>query len=161
LAGVLGSDVPFFLVGGTAEGTGRGELVRPLPDSRAFSFFAVFPNIPFPTGEMYSLLDRDKVFAKLKQMTTSEIHALLDRQSIEWENSFDSVVSAMSPEVAEVMQDIRKEGFSVMLAGSGSTFLIFGDQGSLEKVKGQLPADWKGLRLRTRTRQEALDEYIF
>ncbi len=161
LACVLGSDVPFFLIGGTAEGTGRGELIRPLPDGPAFSFFAVFPKISFSTGEMYSLLDREKAFVILKQMTANEVHRLLDRQPIEWENSFDSVVSAMSPEVAEVMQEIRKEGFPVMLAGSGSTFLIFGDQDSLERVKGRLPAGWKGLKLRTRTRQEVLDEYIF
>ena len=32
LAAQLGSDVPFALVGGTALGTGRGELVEPVPD---------------------------------------------------------------------------------------------------------------------------------
>ena len=30
----LGSDVPFALLGGTALGTGRGELVEPVPDAR-------------------------------------------------------------------------------------------------------------------------------
>lgn len=33
LAARLGSDVPFALVGGTARGTGRGELVDPVPDA--------------------------------------------------------------------------------------------------------------------------------
>ncbi len=33
IAGELGSDVPFALLGGTALGTGRGEIVEPLVDS--------------------------------------------------------------------------------------------------------------------------------
>ena len=34
IAAGLGSDIPFFLVGGTAVGVGRGEEIYPLPDSR-------------------------------------------------------------------------------------------------------------------------------
>jgi 4-diphosphocytidyl-2-C-methyl-D-erythritol kinase len=34
LAAELGSDVPFFLYGGTALASGRGEIVEPLPDVR-------------------------------------------------------------------------------------------------------------------------------
>src|SRR6185295_8813960 len=43
LAAELGSDVPFALVGGTALGTGRGELVEPVPD-RATWWWVVVPS---------------------------------------------------------------------------------------------------------------------
>ena len=46
LAARLGSDVPFALLGGTALGTGRGELVEPVPDPATWWWVAV----PSPRG---------------------------------------------------------------------------------------------------------------
>jgi 4-diphosphocytidyl-2-C-methyl-D-erythritol kinase len=161
LARDLGSDVPFFLVGGSAVGTGRGEQVEPLPDSAPFSFLAVFPDIPFSTKKMYSLLDRDENYPAPKQMSTREIQALLAQQSDGLENSFDRIVSKMSAQVADVMQGIRKEGFPVMLSGSGSTFLIFEGRYLLEKISNTLPAGWQSMKLRSMTRREALGEFVF
>lgn len=157
----LGSDVPFFLVGGTALGTGRGEKVKPLPDSEPFSFFAVFPDISFSTGEMYSLLDQTENSLSSGPITHREIKALFSGQPKGFENSFDRVVSQKSEKVAKVMQELRNEGFSVMLSGSGSTFLIFDEGDPLEKIDARLPAGWKCVKLHSRTRQEALGEFIF
>lgn len=157
----LGCDVPFFLVGGTAVGTGGGEQINALPDGPIFSFYAVFPEISFPTGKMYQLLDKEKAFSTIKGLTGKETQALVELQPPMWENSFDSVVAAMSPEVADVMQDIRSEGFSVMLAGSGSTFLVFEGQGILKWANRGLPAGWREMKLQTISRREALGEFIF
>ena len=46
LAAELGSDVPFGLLGGSAAGHGRGELVEPLPDSGSYDWVV----LTFPTG---------------------------------------------------------------------------------------------------------------
>src|SRR5439155_26151177 len=43
LAAGLGSDVPFFLRGGTALATGRGEVLTPLPDAPPLSLVLVSP----------------------------------------------------------------------------------------------------------------------
>ena len=45
LAGLLGSDVPFALLGGTGLGTGHGEVVSPVPDPGTWSWVVV------PSGE--------------------------------------------------------------------------------------------------------------
>lgn len=58
LATGLGSDVPFFLSGGTALVTGRGELIQPLPDLVGGWFVVVAPAIVIPrkTATLYAAL---------------------------------------------------------------------------------------------------------
>ncbi len=46
LGASLGSDVPFFLAGGVARCTGRGEHVDPLPDLRPLSMLVLVPMVP-------------------------------------------------------------------------------------------------------------------
>ena len=58
LAEGIGSDVPFFLHGGTALGEGRGEQVTPLPDVRETWLVLLVPAIPLEnkTAVMYGWL---------------------------------------------------------------------------------------------------------
>jgi len=46
VAAAIGSDVPFFLTGGTARCTGRGERVDPLPDLRPLRVLLLVPPVP-------------------------------------------------------------------------------------------------------------------
>ncbi len=57
LAAELGSDVPFSLVGGTARGRGRGELVQPLDDSGTWWWVAVPSDVGLSTPEVYRHFD--------------------------------------------------------------------------------------------------------
>ncbi|MDR1618214.1 MAG: 4-(cytidine 5'-diphospho)-2-C-methyl-D-erythritol kinase [Treponema sp.] len=57
MAGELGSDVPFFLAGGAAWVSGRGERVRPLPVPSGLSVVLVNPGFPSPTAEAFRRLD--------------------------------------------------------------------------------------------------------
>ena len=61
LAARLGSDVPFFLAGGPAVITGRGELVEPLPGlrGRAPGILLVTPRVAAPTPDVFRALDED------------------------------------------------------------------------------------------------------
>ncbi|GAA1795604.1 4-(cytidine 5'-diphospho)-2-C-methyl-D-erythritol kinase [Nocardioides hankookensis] len=58
LAAQLGSDVPFALVGGTALGTGRGELVEPVADAGTWWWVLVPSPIGLSTPEIYRHFDR-------------------------------------------------------------------------------------------------------
>ena len=53
----LGSDVPFFLTGGTAACRGRGEVVTPLDDAPTLWFVVVKPEVDVPTAEAYRAMD--------------------------------------------------------------------------------------------------------
>lgn len=53
LAAGLGSDVPFFLYGGTALGLGRGEEVYPLPDFPACGVVVALPPFRIATPDVY------------------------------------------------------------------------------------------------------------
>ncbi len=54
LAGEIGSDCAFFVDGGTAHCTGRGEIIRPLPDMADFDVVILYPNEVCPTGPVYA-----------------------------------------------------------------------------------------------------------
>ncbi len=53
IASALGSDVPFFLIGGTAHATGRGEVLSPLPDAPASNVTVLMPRTVLPTPAVY------------------------------------------------------------------------------------------------------------
>ncbi|MBI2856268.1 MAG: 4-(cytidine 5'-diphospho)-2-C-methyl-D-erythritol kinase [Chloroflexi bacterium] len=59
LAASLGSDVPFFLIGGTALAQGRGEEVQALPPMRGVHFVLLVPPVEIPqkTATLYGHLN--------------------------------------------------------------------------------------------------------
>lgn len=59
LAAGLGSDVPFFLTGGTALTSGRGERVVPLPEPRESWYVLVNPGFHVSTRRVFEALESD------------------------------------------------------------------------------------------------------
>ncbi len=57
LAGELGSDVPYCLVGGVALAEGRGELLFPLPPLPDCAIVICKPRVSHSTGVFFSRLD--------------------------------------------------------------------------------------------------------
>jgi 4-diphosphocytidyl-2-C-methyl-D-erythritol kinase len=54
IAADVGSDLPLFLVGGTALGVGRGEEVYPLPDLPALAMVVVTPEVGVSTAQAFA-----------------------------------------------------------------------------------------------------------
>ena len=137
LAGQLGSDVPFFLVGGTAVGWGRGAEVVPLPDlPQEKSLLLLYPHLEISTSEAYSLgkwgkyagtriLTRDWA-----ETTMRDLLRAVGPKGDGWsflENDFEDVLFAHYPVLVEAREALKKAGCErVMLCGSGSTLLGFG-----------------------------------
>lgn len=58
IAAGLGSDVPFFVAGGSAIVQGLGEQVETLGDTAELHAVVVFPDASSPTGRVYEAFDR-------------------------------------------------------------------------------------------------------
>ncbi len=130
----LGSDVPFFLIGGTALVEGRGELVTPLPAlARRWVVLAVpsVPRLPGKTKRLYDSLDpghytdgriTERLAGRIKK-GGEFIASLLF-------NAFENTASTIFPEIDIVRQRIEQAGAgSVHLAGSGpALFTLVNDR---------------------------------
>ena len=126
LAAGLGSDVPFFLIGGTALGIGRGEEVYPIEEVICKGLLLANPGISVSTGVAYEALSRLTMeqaplimpFSLLAARGTCEL-PLLAR------NDLEKVVLANHPEIADLKNRMTALGARhALLSGSGAT--VFG-----------------------------------
>jgi 4-diphosphocytidyl-2-C-methyl-D-erythritol kinase len=119
----LGSDVPFFLIGGAARGQGRGERLTPLPDLPECWFCLCRPERGMSTVEAYGLLDQAE-----REPGTATARLVSGWNSIDTPralagylaNDFQPVIARARPDVAEVAQQLREAALAVNLCGSGS-----------------------------------------
>jgi 4-diphosphocytidyl-2-C-methyl-D-erythritol kinase len=139
LAAEVGSDVPFFLHGGTALAEGRGERITPLPDAPRTAILVIVPplSMPHKTQRMYSLLGpehygdgaaSDRFAAALRQRRLFEESDLYD--------VFDSMAFRAFPELHACRQALMQAGASaVHLAGSGpAMFVLLRDEEQRERL---------------------------
>lgn len=66
LASEIGSDCAFFIEGGTALCTGRGEIVKQLHDQAGLHVVVLYPNDVCPTKDVYADLARHLTYAPAK-----------------------------------------------------------------------------------------------
>ena len=151
LACQLGSDVPFFLYGGLAHCSGRGEKVRPLPDSptEPLHFVLVSPSIEVPTPQIYQEYRRQRqrglALTTLKPLTTIPPSSFSDgiKRGGLLQNRLQPVAFCLFPALRLLYEALTAEPFvKVLMTGSGSTF--FG------VCRGQEDADDLSERLEAR-----------
>ncbi|MFQ5862175.1 MAG: 4-(cytidine 5'-diphospho)-2-C-methyl-D-erythritol kinase [Candidatus Brocadiales bacterium] len=142
MAAQLGSDVPFFIKGGTALCKGRGEIVTPLAVRHRFSYILLYPNIRVSTANVYKNLRID--LTRGKKDVNFTCNALLsdDIGSLNSSlfNRLEEVVFELYPELRK-FRDLLESYLSnrVLLSGSGSA--IYGhceNQREAEKIEEEL-----------------------
>ena len=144
MAARLGSDVPFFIRGGTMHCTGRGERIAPLPPLTAGWFVIVKPPEGFSTPAMYRRLDElppeparpDGMTAALESGDIRAVAAALY-------NSFERAVPPDSA-VRAIEDALRVHGaLAAMLSGSGSAvFGLFDREDTARAAAGALREHW-------------------
>jgi 4-diphosphocytidyl-2-C-methyl-D-erythritol kinase len=130
IAATLGSDISFFLYGGTCAGRGRGEVLESIQHSLDLSFFIVKPrDIAISTPWVYREYDQ-YIAAQTEHKAKSNLldcedalrngdrQALIDSLS----NAFEPIVYKAYPEL-KIMRDAMLElgCLSANISGSGPT----------------------------------------
>jgi len=118
----LGSDVPFFLVGGRALGTGRGDEVTPLVDETDYCLLLVDPRVAIPTALAYSWLTP---IGKSNSIEGFRAEFGSGRGEVDAANDFEPVVFARYPQLGIIRDELVCAGaVHASLSGSGS--VVFG-----------------------------------
>jgi len=166
IAATLGSDVPFFMVGGCALGTGTGASLAPLKDLRQQWILIVKPHTSVSTADAYKAL-------RATALTTNEPIPILSISCLQadfadfdqWtplheklRNDFEAVIFDIAPETERAKNALLQAGArGALLAGSGSSvFGIFENQEAQQRALREIQAEagWRIIPSVTLTREQ-------
>jgi 4-diphosphocytidyl-2-C-methyl-D-erythritol kinase len=161
MAAILGSDVPFFFMGGTALGVGRGENISALPDPPSEHMVVIYPGIHVSTAEAYrslnlgltSLASDHRIQRFIGQVQTGK------RCLTEIFNDFETSILSAYPPISEAKSFLKAQGAIVtLLSGSGSSvFGFFPDEESASAAaRESLREAWRVFPAKTLSRAEYL-----
>ncbi len=129
LASQLGSDVPFFLLGGTVLGEGRGEEVTPVAQAPPFPVVLVNPGKGLSTAEVYRRFD----LLHPGEPSAGGPHPMLDALGAgdlegvvaHLRNDLQEAACALLPELPVILDAARRAGArGVLVTGSGPTVFL-------------------------------------
>lgn len=148
MAARIGSDVPFFLAGGTVLAQGRGERLELLEDVRPTRLLLHYPEFPITAREAYGLGEWPPLEPQGK-LTMEEVNNRIQRfrRRIEQglpvadlaENDFDDPLFENYPEMSRARALLSRMGCQhFLVCGSGSTLLGIPSPGQFQKVHDKL-----------------------
>jgi 4-diphosphocytidyl-2-C-methyl-D-erythritol kinase len=149
----LGADVPFFLVGGTALGFGRGDEIVPLPDPAgpARELWLAMPPFAVPSRAVFEALEDARRRQPSALLLAAEIGAAPPRER-GWvgDNDLEPAAFRLRPELEAIYTHLAGAGATaVRLSGSGSTlFALFDDPAAARAAGVGLPFGTTWLRSR-------------
>jgi 4-diphosphocytidyl-2-C-methyl-D-erythritol kinase len=123
LALALGSDVPFFLAGGTAYATGRGEVLTPMPSVAGIPLLLLIPEERVSTASAFAALRRFSPPIGINRYR-SIINGGLLLHSNELVNDFEEPIFSLLPRLRELKARLLEAGAAwAAMSGSGSTIV--------------------------------------
>lgn len=158
IASSLGADVPFFLQGGTALATGRGDEVYPVDDASRLGVVIIKPSFGVPTADAYRWLDEDRAAAIVGEPSAArDVEIGWSVGPIGLANDLQGPVGRRHPEIAEMVDALMKSGaLGAAMSGSGSAvFGLFNEPQAVRAAKRLQRADRLVIVTRTLSRREA------
>ncbi len=127
IASQLGSDIPFFILGGTAIATGRGDLLSPIKSTGNLPILVVYPNIPVSTKWAYDQLnlnltikEKNTILAGFNDINYNNVDFVKALK-----NEFEEKVFTEYPILREIKKQINQSK-AILASMSGSGSAIFG-----------------------------------
>lgn len=140
LGATLGSDVPAFLGGPLAYGSGRGDVLENLPPVFPYWLVCVTPPVSVSTAWAYAQIHVPQRPGRIS-LRERFLRALPNMQALaeSLTNDFEGPVLAAHPEIAEVKRRLSAANCPVVLmSGSGSSvFGLAADQATAESAAGR------------------------
>lgn len=134
VAATLGSDVPFFLRGGAALATGRGEKVEPLR-ARSMALVLVNPKFAASTAEMYGRLTPAMYSdGAVTRALVGSLGRSAARVATSLYNGMEAAAAAVFPQIVQMRAALLAAGaLGALMSGSGPT--VFGVARSYEQAR--------------------------
>ena len=161
IAAELGSDVPFFLYGGTAIGTGRGECIEPVEERREQWMLVVTPDVAVSTKEAFARIGASSLtnvdLNRILRVCRLEAESLDLRHSV-LINDFETSDFDAHPEIKRVKNTLLELGaVNAAMSGSGaSVFAVFDKKETRQAAQKALDREitWRKFAVATVTRDE-------
>ncbi|MBQ9698586.1 MAG: 4-(cytidine 5'-diphospho)-2-C-methyl-D-erythritol kinase [Acidaminococcaceae bacterium] len=144
LGAKLGSDVPFCVAGGTSLATGRGEILKALPDLSGLHLVLAKPPLEISTPWAYREFDKQKnvvhpdIDGMVQAVEAGDVDGVLRRCG----NVLEPVTAGAHPEIRDIQRQMLENGAEpVLMSGSGPTvFGIVREKETGEKIAATLQA---------------------
>ena len=160
IGATLGSDVPFLLQGGTARGTGRGEILTYGKSPDPHWLLLVKPKVSVSTAVAYGRFTNTSVATKQTIDTVQQHLENNDLKSafLTSANTFEELLFPDHEELVICKEFFTRRGYPTIMTGSGPTMVVLLDKPmeALQlqeeiKVAGH---DWLSLITKTCTQED-------
>lgn len=160
VAGMVGSDVPFCIEGGTALATARGEKLTPLPAPDQMWFVLGLSRDGLLTKDVYGMFDDMGIRVETSPSPMTLALGAGDPKEIAecLHNDLEGAASRMHPELETRKEAMMSAGaLGAGMSGSGPTlFAIARDEDNARGIAGELEEHFESVRV-TRSRAQCIE----